>query len=55
MPWDSVFQKDLVVTQSNSTSPVVGIVMGSRSDWSTLERASLTLEQFEVPHECEIV
>ncbi len=29
--------------------------MGSRSDWSTLQRASLTLEQFDVPHECEIV
>ena len=43
------------MTQSNSTSPVVGIVMGSRSDWSTLQRASLTLEQFDVPHECEIV
>lgn len=29
--------------------------MGSRSDWATLERAAQTLEQFGVPHECEIV
>ncbi len=35
--------------------PLVGIVMGSRSDWSTLERAAQVLAQFGVPHECEIV
>jgi 5-(carboxyamino)imidazole ribonucleotide mutase len=38
-----------------SPPPVVGIVMGSRSDWATLERAAQVLEQFGVPHECEIV
>ena len=36
-------------------SPRVGIVMGSRSDWATLQRAAETLEQFGVPHECDIV
>lgn len=36
-------------------APLVGIVMGSRSDWATLERAAQTLGQFGVPHECEIV
>ena len=35
--------------------PRVGIVMGSRSDWATLQRAAETLRQFGVPHECEIV
>jgi 5-(carboxyamino)imidazole ribonucleotide mutase len=34
---------------------VVGIVMGSRSDWDTLRRAAETLEQLGVPHACEIV
>lgn len=34
---------------------LVGIVMGSRSDWATLERASQVLTQFGVAHECEIV
>lgn len=29
--------------------------MGSRSDWTTLERAAQMLDQFGVPHECEIV
>jgi len=35
--------------------PRVGIVMGSRSDWATLQRAAETLSQFGVPHECDIV
>lgn len=34
---------------------VVGIVMGSRSDWATLERASDVLAEFGVPHECDVV
>jgi len=38
-----------------SASPVVGIAMGSRSDWPTLQRAVAVLEQFGVPHSCEIV
>jgi 5-(carboxyamino)imidazole ribonucleotide mutase len=39
----------------SSPQPAVGIGMGSRSDWATLERASQMLTQFGVPHECEIV
>ena len=38
-----------------SVPPVVGIVMGSRSDWATLERAAAVLGEFGVPHECDIV
>lgn len=40
---------------SNATKPLVGIIMGSQSDWSTLEHAAATLRQFEVPFETEIV
>ena len=29
--------------------------MGSRSDWGTLQRAAELLEQFGVPHACEVV
>jgi 5-(carboxyamino)imidazole ribonucleotide mutase len=43
------------VPGGGSPAPRVGIVMGSRSDWATLERAAETLGQFGVPHECEIV
>ncbi len=35
--------------------PLVGVVMGSRSDWATLQRAAEVLEQFGVPHACEVV
>ena len=36
-------------------NPLVGIVMGSRSDWPTMEKATLILEELEVPHECIVV
>jgi len=35
--------------------PVVGIVMGSRSDWETLRPAAETLEKLVVPHEVRVV
>lgn len=35
--------------------PLVGIVMGSKSDWSTLRHASEMLTEFQVPHECRVV
>jgi len=38
-----------------SGQPVVGIAMGSRSDWPTLQRAAAILEEFGVPHVAEIV
>ncbi len=38
-----------------SPAPLVGVVMGSRSDWPTLQRAAQLLEQFGVPHACEVV
>lgn len=36
-------------------SPVVGIVMGSRSDWETLSPAAATLDSFQVPYEVRVV
>lgn len=36
-------------------SPLVGVVMGSKSDWETMRHASETLTQFSVPHECRVV
>jgi len=38
-----------------SPAPLVGVVMGSRSDWATLQKAAQLLEQFGVPHACEVV
>jgi 5-(carboxyamino)imidazole ribonucleotide mutase len=34
---------------------VVGIIMGSQSDWDTMRQADEILTQFDVPHECRIV
>ncbi|MGD9388171.1 MAG: 5-(carboxyamino)imidazole ribonucleotide mutase, partial [Gammaproteobacteria bacterium] len=34
---------------------LVGIIMGSRSDWSTMEHAARTLELLGVPHETRVV
>src|SRR5437879_11452906 len=36
-------------------SPLVGVIMGSKSDWETLRHADELLMQFEVCHECRIV
>ena len=36
-------------------APVVGIIMGSRSDWETMRHAAETLEQLGVPFEKEVV
>src|SRR5262252_2317368 len=35
--------------------PLVGIIMGSRSDWDTMRHADEVLAEFDVPHECRIV
>ena len=35
--------------------PLVGIIMGSESDWPTMQHASLTLEELAVPHESRVV
>jgi 5-(carboxyamino)imidazole ribonucleotide mutase len=35
--------------------PLVGVIMGSTSDWETLEPASTTLSELGVPHETKVV
>jgi len=35
--------------------PLVGIVMGSDSDWDVLQHAARNLQQFGVAHECRVV
>jgi 5-(carboxyamino)imidazole ribonucleotide mutase len=37
------------------TEPLVGIIMGSRSDWETMRHAAEVLDQLGVPHETRIV
>lgn len=35
--------------------PLVAIIMGSKSDWPTMEHASLILNEFGIEHEAKIV
>lgn len=35
--------------------PLVGVIMGSQSDWDTMRQADDVLTQFGVPHECRVV
>ncbi|CAG4971081.1 5-(carboxyamino)imidazole ribonucleotide mutase [Lysobacter zhanggongensis] len=36
-------------------APLVGLVMGSRSDWETMQHAAARLEAMGVPHEVRVV
>jgi 5-(carboxyamino)imidazole ribonucleotide mutase len=38
-----------------SNSPLVGVIMGSKSDWETMRHAAELLREFGVAHECEVV
>ncbi|MGK2285711.1 5-(carboxyamino)imidazole ribonucleotide mutase [Pedomonas sp. V897] len=39
----------------NASSPLVGIIMGSQSDWSTMEHGARVLQELGVPFEQRIV
>jgi 5-(carboxyamino)imidazole ribonucleotide mutase len=38
-----------------SKKPIVGIVMGSNSDWETMQHAAQMLEQFGIVHEAKVL
>ncbi|RAI55945.1 5-(carboxyamino)imidazole ribonucleotide mutase [Roseicella frigidaeris] len=40
---------------SDASAPLVGIIMGSRSDWETMRHAAETLAALGVPHETRVV
>lgn len=40
---------------SKDSAPLVGVIMGSKSDWETMVHAHETLTALDVPHECAIV
>ena len=39
----------------SEAQPVIGIIMGSRSDWETMREASATLTALHIAHECKVV
>jgi 5-(carboxyamino)imidazole ribonucleotide mutase len=40
---------------SAESAPLVGVIMGSKSDWETMRHAADMLAEFGVPHECRVV
>ena len=40
---------------AGTPSPLVGVIMGSKSDWETMRAAADVLAEFGVPHESQIV
>ncbi|HMN32844.1 MAG TPA: 5-(carboxyamino)imidazole ribonucleotide mutase [Chitinophagaceae bacterium] len=42
-------------TKFNSEKPLIGIIMGSDSDWPIMKEASLFLKKYHIPHEYTIV
>lgn len=45
----------MTMTTTSQTPPLVGVIMGSKSDWETMRHADETLTQLNIPHECRIV
>jgi 5-(carboxyamino)imidazole ribonucleotide mutase len=41
--------------EAADAKPLVGVVMGSKSDWETMKQAADVLKQFGVAHECRVV
>ena len=42
-------------SQTSSQAPLVGVLMGSSSDWETMQHAVQMLQSFGVPHEARVV
>lgn len=36
-------------------APLVGVIMGSQSDWEAMRAAADALTQFDIPHECKVI
>jgi 5-(carboxyamino)imidazole ribonucleotide mutase len=42
-------------SEPTPTTPLVAVIMGSKSDWETMRHADQTLTDFSVPHECHVM
>lgn len=43
------------MSSSTETTPLVGVIMGSSSDWDIMKNAVAILEEFDIPHETRVV
>ena len=39
----------------SEAQPLVGVIMGSKSDWETMAHADAVLSEFGIAHECQVV
>ena len=39
----------------SEAQPLVGVIMGSKSDWETMSHADTVLSEFGIAHECRVV
>ena len=40
---------------SDNMTPMVGVVMGSQSDWATMKHATLTLDKLGIGHDARVI
>jgi 5-(carboxyamino)imidazole ribonucleotide mutase len=50
-----ILNSELQIPDFQMASPLVGVIMGSKSDWDTMRHADELLTRFGVPHECRVV
>ncbi|HEY3067122.1 MAG TPA: 5-(carboxyamino)imidazole ribonucleotide mutase [Methylomirabilota bacterium] len=43
------------MTATANKSPLVGVVMGSKSDWDVVSQTAATLDGLEIPHETRVI
>jgi len=53
MPTDTLSEP--VIPEPTPPTPLVAVLMGSKSDWDTMRHADEMLTQLDIPHECRIV
>jgi 5-(carboxyamino)imidazole ribonucleotide mutase len=46
---------EIIMAKTKKSAPLVGIIMGSKSDWPTMEEAAKMLDEFGITHETEVV
>lgn len=39
----------------NNLTPIIGVIMGSDSDWPTMKKACTILDEFDIPYEKKVV
>lgn len=43
------------MSSPSASNPLVGVIMGSKSDWDTMRHASEILTRFQIPHESKVI